>query len=108
MGPVTDEQKNFWLGQAKALLFPIEWNEPFGIVMIEAMACGTPVIGFNRGSVPEVVDEGITGRIVENETKMISAVTKIDSINRKLCREHAKERFDVQRIAGQYLSLLNF
>lgn len=108
VGAVNDEQKNFYLGQAKALLFPIEWNEPFGIVMIEAMACGTAVIGFKKGSVPEVIDEGITGSIVENETGMMAAITKIDSINRKLCRDHAKERFDVQRIAGHYLSLFNY
>ena len=108
VGAVTDEQKNSWLGQAKALLFPIEWNEPFGIVMIEAMACGTPVIGFKKGSVPEVIDEGITGNIVENETGMMAAITKIDSINRKLCRDHARERFDVQKIAGHYLSLFNY
>lgn len=107
-GAVNDEQKNFYLGQAKALLFPIEWNEPFGIVMIEAMACGTPVIGFSKGSVPEVIDEGITGSIVENETGMMAAITKIDSINRKLCREHARKRFDVQGIARQYLSLFTY
>jgi len=76
--------------------------------MIEAMACGTPVIGFKKGSVSEVIDEGITGRIVENETTMTEALTKIGSISRKLCRDHARERFDVQRIAGQYLSLFEY
>jgi glycosyltransferase involved in cell wall biosynthesis len=108
VGAVNDEQKNLWLGQAKALLFPIEWNEPFGIVMIEAMACGTPVIGFKKGSVPEVINEGITGSIVENENEMIAAVTKIGSIKRRSCREYARERFDVQGIARQYLSLFTY
>ena len=104
IGQVNDQQKNEWLGKSKALLMPIEWNEPFGIVMIEAMACGTPVIAFNRGSVNEVVDENITGFKVNNKIEMIAAVNKIDKINRADCRKKAEERFDVKVIAQQYLS----
>lgn len=105
VGAVNDEQKNFYLGQAKALLFPIEWNEPFGMVMAEAMACGTPVIGFRKGSAPEVIDEGVTGKIVINETEMIAAVAQIHSINRKECRRISQSRFDVPVVANHYLSL---
>ena len=105
VGQVNDEQKNHWLGKSKALLMPIEWNEPFGIVMIEAMACGTPVIAFKQGSVQEVVDEGITGIIVENETGMAKAVKQIHTINRLECKTHAEKRFNVSVIAQQYLKL---
>jgi glycosyltransferase involved in cell wall biosynthesis len=105
IGTVNDEQKNKWLGKAKALLMPIEWNEPFGIVMIEAMACGTPVIAFNKGSVNEVVDEGITGFKVNTAEEMINAVKdKAENINRKTCADKAKERFDVNVIAQRYLN----
>lgn len=106
VGSVNDTQKNHYLGQAKALLFPIEWNEPFGMVMTESMACGTPVIGFGRGSVPEVVQEGVTGFIVDNEKEMINAVAKLPDINRKNCREKAISMFDVPVVAKLYLSLL--
>ncbi len=105
VGEVNDVQKNNWLGKASAFLMPIEWNEPFGIVMIEAMACGTPVIAFPFGSVPEVVDEGITGFIVNDEIGMIEAIAKVDIIDRKICRETAEKRFDVSVIAQQYLNL---
>ncbi len=104
LGALNDAQKNEYLGRAKALLFPIEWNEPFGIVMIESMACGTPVIAFNRGSVPEVVNPG-TGIIVNNVAQMIEAVKSIHHINRKICRENASERFDVRTIACEYLNI---
>jgi glycosyltransferase involved in cell wall biosynthesis len=107
VGPLNDAKKNEYLGQAKALLFPIEWNEPFGIVMIEAMACGTPVIGFGKGSVPEVIDEGVTGFIVSSEEEMINSIKKIGTINRSNCREHALLRFDVRKIAKQYLDLFS-
>jgi glycosyltransferase involved in cell wall biosynthesis len=105
VGEVNDIQKNDWLGKSAAFLMPIEWNEPFGIVMIEAMACGTPVIAFPFGSVPEVVDEGVTGFIVSDKNDMIDAVGKVHAVDRKLCRETAEKRFDVSVIAQQYLNL---
>jgi len=107
VGPLNDIEKNTYLGRAKALLFPIEWDEPFGMVMTEAMACGTPVIAFKRGSVPEVVDEGITGFIVTNENEMIDAVSKAPLIKRAECRNTAKQRFDVPVIARIYLNLFS-
>ena len=105
LGPLNDEQKNRYLGQAKALLFPIEWEEPFGMVMVEAMACGTPVIGFKRGSVPEVVTSGKNGFIVENKEAMIQGIQKIKTIDRSACRAFAFEKFDVSIIAKHYLNL---
>lgn len=107
VGPVNDIQKNEYIGKSKALLFPIEWNEPFGIVMIEAMACGTPVIGFNFGSVNEVIDENITGFKVSNLDEMILAMKKINIIDRKTCREHAEKRFDIKVIAHEYINLFH-
>jgi glycosyltransferase involved in cell wall biosynthesis len=106
VGQVNDEQKNKYLGMSKALLFPIEWNEPFGMVMVEAMACGTPVIGFNVGSVTEVIDEAITGFKVNTREEMIRAINKLPEIDRTGCYIHARERFDVPVIAENYLSLL--
>jgi glycosyltransferase involved in cell wall biosynthesis len=106
VGGVNDEQKNYWLGKSKALLFPIEWNEPFGIVMIEAMACGTPVLAFNKGSVDEVVENGFTGFKLKTINEMEDHVKNIASTNRKTVREKAEKRFDVRTIANQYLSLL--
>jgi len=104
VGALNDEGKNRYLTEAKALLFPIEWDEPFGMVMIEAMACGTPVIAFRRGSVPEVVTRE-TGVIVNTYEEMLAALAQIDGINRKLCRETAEKRFDVRVIANNYLNL---
>lgn len=105
VGALNDEEKNHYLRQSKALLFPIEWEEPFGIVMVEAMACGTPVIGFKRGAVPEVVDEGITGNIVTDLEGMINAINTIQKIDRLKCREQAEKRFNSTKIANDYLSL---
>lgn len=102
LGPLNDEQKNEYLGQAKALLFPIEWDEPFGIVMIEAMACGTPVIAFNRGSVTEVVTQQ-TGLKVNTPDEMIAAVKKVNKLNRRTCRNLAERNFDISVIANEYL-----
>lgn len=103
VGQVDDVQKNYYLGKSKALLFPIEWNEPFGIVMIEAMACGTPVIGYRKGSVDEVIDEGITGFKVTRLKELEIAVKNIHTIDRSRCRHHAKSRFDVSVISSAYL-----
>jgi glycosyltransferase involved in cell wall biosynthesis len=102
---LTIHKKNQYLGKAKALLFPIEWDEPFGIVMIEAMACGTPVIAFKRGSVPEVIDENITGFIVNTDAQMIDAVNHISDIDRAACSQQAMQRFNITKIAAEYLSL---
>ena len=107
LGALNDVDKNKYLGKAKALLFPIEWDEPFGMVMIEAMACGTPVIAFKRGSVPEVVNDGVSGFIVNDETEMINALTRITTIDRAKCRAIAEHRFDVNVIAKTYLGLLD-
>ena len=105
VGELNDVEKNFYLRKSKAFLFPIEWDEPFGIVMIEAMACGTPVIGFKRGSVPEVIDHGLTGFIVNNEEEMISALKSINQIIRTNCRQVSESRFNSETIAKQYLGL---
>jgi glycosyltransferase involved in cell wall biosynthesis len=107
VGALNDAEKNVYLGQAKALLFPIQWDEPFGMVMIEAMACGTPVIAFNKGSVPEVVNEGVTGLIANNEAEMIAKLALVGGINRKTCRDTARERFDLNKIAKEYLCLFD-
>jgi glycosyltransferase involved in cell wall biosynthesis len=105
IGEITDEQKSAFLSGAIALLNPIDWPEPFGLVMIEAMACGTPVIAFNRGSVPEVVDDGLTGFIVEDEKGAIGAVDRLAQLSREKIRKHFERRFTARRMAQQYLEL---
>lgn len=90
------------VGQAKALLFPIEWEEPFGLVMIEAMAGGTPVIAFDRGSVREVIKEGVTGFVVKDIKGMVEAMKKINSIDRRACREHVENNFSLQKMINEY------
>ena len=105
VGALNDEQKNHYLGQAKALLFPIEWDEPFGIVMIEAMACGTPVIAYKRGSVTEVIENGITGWHTSDFDNLKLLVQQISSIDRRKCRDTASSQFDIHMIASRYLSL---
>ena len=102
IGEVSPKEKNELLGNAKALLFPTIWEEPFGLVMIEAMACGAPVIAFNKGSVPEVIKNGKTGFIVKNEKEMIEAIKKIDKINRADCRQHVENNFTVEKMVDRY------
>ena len=105
IGTVNDTQKNEWLGKSKAMLFPIEWNEPFGIVMPEAMACGTPVIAYEYGSVGEVIDDGITGYKTHSFSEFCEAIRRINAIDRRACRERAMQRFDAPHIADVYLSI---
>lgn len=105
VGEVNDVQKNFYLGKAKALLFPIDIREAFGMVMAESMACGTPVIGFDQGAVREVIEENVTGFVVRDESEMIIALQKIHTIDRTKCRESAKNRFDTPVVTNDYLKL---
>jgi glycosyltransferase involved in cell wall biosynthesis len=105
LGEVGFPQKNDLLGGAVALLFPIAWPEPFGIVMIEAMACGTPVIAYPCGSVPEIIDQGVTGFIVPDAAAAVDAIKEIGSINRANCRKLFEERFTSTRMSAQYLRL---
>ena len=105
IGEIDDARKAGFLSGARALLFPIDWPEPFGLAMIESMACGTPVIAFNRGSVPEVIDESLTGFVVEDEAAAIRAVRRLDELDRGLVRHQFENRFVVRRMAMEYLSL---
>ncbi len=105
IGEIGEHQKSEFLGNAAALVFPIAWREPFGLVMIEAMACGTPVIAFNNGSVPEVLEDGLTGFIVENEAQAIAAVAKIGTLDRDRIRAEFDRRFTAQHMAQNYLDL---
>jgi glycosyltransferase involved in cell wall biosynthesis len=105
VGEITDRDKPDFLGGAHSLLMPIDWPEPFGLVMIEAMACGTPVIAYNRGSVPEIVEDGVTGFIVEDELSAISAVHRLPHLSRQTVRRRFEERFTASRMATDYLSV---
>jgi len=105
IGEVGDREKEEFLGNAFALLFPIDWPEPFGLVMIEAMACGTPVIAYRRGSVPEVMVEGETGFMVTNLREAVAAAKKISGLNRRRCRDVFDERFTSERMAKDYLRI---
>ncbi len=102
VGFLGKDKLSDFLGGAKALLFPIQWEEPFGLVMIEAMACGTPVIAFNRGSVSEVVKHNKTGFIVNDEKEMKEAIKNINKINRADCRKHIEENFTIEKMVDGY------
>jgi len=103
IGEINENQKQAFLGDAMALLFPIDWPEPFGLVQIEAMACGTPVIAWRSGSVPEVVRHGVTGFIVEGIDEAVAAVDKVRSLSRKAVRSGFDERFSIERTARDYV-----
>jgi glycosyltransferase involved in cell wall biosynthesis len=105
IGEISDLEKSAFLSGAVALVVPIQWPEPFGLVMIEAMACGTPVIAFNRGSVPEIVDDGVTGFVVEDETSAVSAVRAAARLPRAAVRRRFEERFSARRMAEDYLEV---
>jgi glycosyltransferase involved in cell wall biosynthesis len=105
IGEIGEHQKSEFLGNATALLFPIAWREPFGLVMIEAMACGTPVIAFNNGSVPEVLENGLTGHIVSSEDEAVAALRSVPSMSRDRIRAEFDRRFTAQHMAQNYLKL---
>ena len=104
-GEITEAQKGAFLGGARALLFPIDWPEPFGLVMIEAMASGTPVIAFRKGSVPEVVQDGVTGFVCDNFEQAIEATRRAHVLDRRTCRQRFEERFTAARMAEEYIQL---
>jgi glycosyltransferase involved in cell wall biosynthesis len=103
IGEVGEREKAEFLGNAAALLFPIDWPEPFGLVMIEAMACGTPVIAWRRGSVPEIIDHGRTGFIVESEEEAVEAIGRLRELDRRTVRAVFEQRFTARRMAEDYL-----
>ena len=105
IGEISDAQKSEFLSNAFALLVPIDWPEPFGLVMIEAMACGAPVIAFNRGAVPELIEDGVTGFVVEDETSAVGALRHLSRLSRTVIRKCFEERFTARRMARDYLAV---
>lgn len=105
VGEISEQEKNAFLGNASALLFPIDWDEPFGLVMIEAMACGTPVIAYGRGSVPEIIDHGQSGFIVSSIDEAVRAVAAVPILDRAHVRHIFERRFTVERMTRDYLAL---
>lgn len=105
VGEINEQQKTEFLGNAKALLFPIDWPEPFGLVMIEAMSCGTPVIAFSNGSVPEIIENGVTGFIVDSLPEALYAVAQLDYLSRTEIRKAFERRFTAARMAKDYVNV---
>lgn len=105
IGEIGDRQKNIFLGEARALLFPIDWPEPFDLVMIEAMACGTPVLAFRQGSAPEVIEEGVTGYVVESVEEAVSRMDSLLALDRKRIRRRFEARFTADRMARDYVDI---
>jgi len=105
VGEIGGREKDEFLGNAYALLFPIDWPEPFGLVMIEALACGTPVIAWRNGSVPEVIDDGRTGFIVDSVEEAVKAVSRVADLDRHACRQAFEERFDAACMARKYVEV---
>jgi len=105
VGEIGDRQKNAFIGNARALITPIDWPEPFGLVIIEALACGTPVIAYGHGSVPELLEHGVTGFIVGNQEEAIAAARRVHQIDRRVCREQFERRFAAPVMASTYAAL---
>lgn len=105
IGEIDEHEKNNFLGNALATLFPIKWPEPFGLVMIESMACGTPVIAYEQGSVPEIIDEYLTGFVVNSVEEALKALNQLHKVDRKKCRATFEKRFSVKRMAQNYVSI---
>lgn len=105
IGEITSHQKKMWYQYARATLFPIQWGEPFGLVLIESMACGTPVLAFNKGSVPEIIVHGKTGYVVKTMNEMVKAVKAISRLNPRDCRKHVENNFSTASMARKYAAL---
>ena len=105
VGEINDAEKNDFLGEAAALLCPYDWPEPFGLVLIEAMACGTPVLAYRQGSIPEIIDHGVTGYVCDSINEMVQAVAGLPLIDRSRCREIFEKRFTVERMVKDYLDI---
>lgn len=105
LGEITDEEKDEFIGNAIALVCPYDWPEPFGIVLIEALACATPVLAYRRGSIPEIIESGVTGFISETLDEMISSVTNLETIDRRHCRESFDRRFTATRMVSDYVKI---
>jgi glycosyltransferase involved in cell wall biosynthesis len=105
IGEVGGAEKDEFLGRARALVFPIDWEEPFGLVMIEAMACGTPVVAYRRGSVPEVLSDGVSGYVVNGMDNAVDAIGRIGRLDRRACRAEFDRRFRAERMARDYLAV---
>jgi len=105
VGEITDSQKSEFLGNARALLFPIDWPEPFGLVMIESLACGTPVVAYRGGSVAEVIEHGVTGFVVDHMDQAIDAASRAHTLDRRACRDAFTRRFSASRMASGYVRL---
>ena len=105
IGEINERQKTTFLGEARALLFPIDWPEPFGLTMIEAMACGTPVLAFRHGSVPEIIDHGVTGIVVDGMDEAAAALPQVLALDRRKVRERFEQRFSATRMARDYARL---
>ena len=105
IGEISSEHKKHWYRHARATLFPIQWGEPFGLVLVESMACGTPVVALNRGAVPEIVVDGETGFVVDSIDAMIEAVNRIDNIDPRECRRHVQNHFSITSMAFNYSEL---
>lgn len=103
LGEITDTEKNEFLGHAMALVCPYDWPEPFGLVLIEALACGTPVLAYRRGSIPEIIEDSVTGFVCEGIDEMTAAIQRIPEIDRRRCRRTFEQRFSVERMAHDYL-----
>jgi glycosyltransferase involved in cell wall biosynthesis len=104
VGEVTDAEKNELLGNAFALVAPFDWPEPFGLVFIEALACGTPILAYRRGSVPEIIDDGQTGFICDTVDQMVNVVSRVSTLDRKHCRQVFEKRFTLKRMVQDYLA----
>jgi glycosyltransferase involved in cell wall biosynthesis len=105
LGEINDEEKCEFLGNAAAVLCTYDWPEPFGIVLIEALACGTPVFAYRRGSIPEIIEDGVTGFICESLAEMVAKIEQLPLLQRRRCREAFQNRFTVERMVRDYLEV---